>query len=105
MTSNTRRKPKMSDQSSRIARLNLDLLVHPRAAISAEACVVASKPAAAVAMATRWEVVQEAVADSSTSPTFVPWLRPRLCGRVTDSKIASIQCWLARPERSVQRRR
>lgn len=74
MAGNAHLIPKSSDQSFRIARLNLVSLVHPLEATSAEACVVASKPVAGgvVAMATRWEVVQEAVADSSTSPTFVP---------------------------------
>jgi len=79
MAGNAHLNPKAADQSFRIARLNLVSLVHPLEATSAEACAVASKVVAAAAvlvMATRWEVVQEvvqeAVADSSTSPTFVP---------------------------------
>ena len=68
-----------SDQDYRTEKLNLDLLVHLLEATSAAACEEASKlvvQAAALVMATRWEavqeVVQQAVADSSTSPTFVP---------------------------------
>ncbi len=71
----------MSDKDRRTERRNLDLPVHLVEATSAEACEVASRVVlalallAVVATVTRWEVVQEAVADSSTSPTFVPFRR------------------------------
>ena len=95
----------------RTEKPNPDSLAHPPEAISAEACEVASKlevlvpVLVALATAIRWEVVQEAVADSSTSPTLVPFRWLVLFGYVTDSMIASLQCRLARSERSLPRRR
>lgn len=62
---------------TRTERLNLDLSGHRLAATTAVACEVVTRAATAAAtVAARRQVLQEAVADSSISLTFVTLLFP-----------------------------